>query len=121
LVAGALRGGDGDLRDCSTAAFYAGVWKGKHTPQEPAQVQVPRTEASARKSLVDNSDRLNQLEGQKSQLESTLEKLKQELWLPKRKQSLSDELTTAKDKLAALTMQGRVRRSTPLRNCRKHR
>jgi peptidoglycan hydrolase CwlO-like protein len=89
-----------------TAAFYAGVWKGKHAPQEPAQVQVPRTEASARKSLVDNSDRLSQLEGQKSQLESTLAKLKQELSASQsEKQSLSDDLTTAKDNLAALTDQ----------------
>jgi len=59
--------------------------------------------ASALKSLVDNSDRLSQLEGQKSQLESTLAKLKQELSASQgEKQSLSDELTTAKDKLAAL-------------------
>src|SRR6266436_4543523 len=29
-----------------TAAFYAGVWKGKHAAQQPAQVQVPRPEAS---------------------------------------------------------------------------
>jgi len=89
-----------------TTAFYAGVWKGKHTPQQSAQVQVPRTEASARKSLVNKSDRLSQLEGQKSQLESTLAKLKQELSASQgEKQSLSDELTTAKDELAALTIQ----------------
>jgi len=91
-----------------TAAFYAGVWKGKETPQQPAQVQVPTTEASALKSLVGNSDRLSQLESQKSQLESTLAKLKQELSASQgEKQSLSDELTTAKDKLAALTIQGK--------------
>ena len=89
-----------------TAAFYAGVWKGKHTPQQPAQVQAPRTEASGRTLAVGNSDRLSQLEGQKSQLESTLEKLKQALSASQsEKQSLSDDLTTAKDNLAALTDQ----------------
>jgi len=91
-----------------TAGFYAGVWKGEHTPQQPAQVQAPSTEASARNSLVGNSDRLSQLEGQKSQLESTLAKLKGELSiLQSEKQSLRDELTTAKDKLAALTIQAK--------------
>src|SRR5260370_23956170 len=89
-----------------TAAFYAGVWKGKHTPQQPAQVRAPNTEASARNSPVSNSDRLSQLEGQKSQLENTLARLKQELSASQReRQSLSDELTTAKYKLAALTIQ----------------
>ncbi len=91
-----------------TAAFYAGVRKGKHTPQQPAQVQAPRTEASGRTSAVGNSDRLSQLEGQKSQLESTLAKLKQELSASQsEKQWLSDELTTAKDKLADLTIQAK--------------
>jgi hypothetical protein len=91
-----------------TAAFYAGVWRGKHTPQQPGQVQAPSTEAAARNSPVINSDRLSQLSDQKSQLENTLAKLKQELSASQReKQSLSDELTTAKDKLAALTMQGK--------------
>jgi len=88
-----------------TAAFYAGVWKGKHAPQ---QVQAPSTEASGRNSVVGNSDRLSQLEGQKSQLESTLAKLKQELSASQsEKQSLSDQLTTAKDKLADLTIQAK--------------
>jgi len=91
-----------------TAAFYAGVWKGKHTPQQPAQVQAQRTEASVRTSAVGDSDRQSQLEGQKSQLESTLAKLKQELSASRsEKQSLSDELTTAKDNLAALTIQAK--------------
>jgi len=91
-----------------TAAFYAGVWKGKHIPQQPAQVRAPNTEASARNSPVSNSDRLSQREGQKSQLENTLARLKQELSASHReRQSLSDELTTAKDKLAALTIQGK--------------
>jgi len=90
------------------AAFYAGVWKGNHTPRQLAQVRAPSTELSARNSPVSNSDRLSQLEGQKSQLESTLGKLKQELSASQReKQSLSDELTTAKDKLAALTIQAK--------------
>ncbi len=91
-----------------TAAFYTGVWEGKRTTKSPSQLQAPSTEASARNSLVGNSDRLSQLEGQKSQLESTLAKLKQELSiLHSEKQSLSDELTTAKDKLAALTTQAK--------------
>src|SRR5258706_1745878 len=48
-----------------TAAFYAGMWKGKHTPHQQAQVQAPRTEASGRNSVMGNSERLSQLEGQK--------------------------------------------------------
>jgi predicted nucleic acid-binding Zn-ribbon protein len=91
-----------------TASFYAGLWKGKHKPQQPAQVQAPSMEASARNSLVGDSDHLSRLEGEKSQLESTIAKLKQELSiLQSEKQSLSDELTTAKDKLAALTIQAK--------------
>jgi predicted nucleic acid-binding Zn-ribbon protein len=88
------------------AGFYAGVWRGKHTPQQPTQMQTPSTDASARNSVVGDSDHLSQLEGEKSQLENTLAKLKQELSiLQSEKQSLSDELTSAKDKLTALTMQ----------------
>jgi len=89
-----------------TAVFYAGVWKGRHTPQQPTQAQ--RTVASAPNSSVSDADSLSQLEGKKSQPESTLAKLKQELSASQsEKQSLSDELTTAKDKLAALTIQGK--------------
>jgi hypothetical protein len=91
-----------------TAAFYAGLWKGKHIPLQPTQMHAPSTEASASNSLVGNSERMSQLERQKSQLESTLAKLKQELSiLQSEKQSLSDELTAAKDKLAALTIQAK--------------
>jgi len=90
------------------AMFYAGVEKGKHTPQQPAQVEAPSTAASARNSLVSDSDYVSQLEGEKSQLEGTIAKLKQELSILQReKQSVSDELTTAKDKLAALTVQAK--------------
>jgi len=89
-----------------TGAFYVGVWKGKHTPQQPNQVQARTTVASGPKSLVSDADRLSQLEGQKSELESALAKLKQELSAALReKQSLSDELTTNKDRLAVLTIQ----------------
>lgn len=89
-----------------SAGFYAGVWRGKQTPLQPAQVQSPSTDASARNSLVGDSDRLSQLESQKSQLEKKLAKQEQELWTSQgEKQSLSDELTVAKDKLAALTVQ----------------
>jgi hypothetical protein len=89
-----------------TAAFYAGLWKGKHLPLQATQMQAPSAEASARNSLVGNSERLSQLERQKSHLESTLENLKQELSASQsEKQSLSDELTAANDRLAALTIQ----------------
>ncbi len=92
----------------ATAAFYGGVWKSKHTPRQPTQVQAPSTVASARNSLVGDADHLSQLEGQKSELESALAKLKQELSAAQgKKQSLSDELTTAKDKLADLTIQAK--------------
>jgi len=70
-----------------TAGFYAGVWKGKHTPQQPAQAQAPSTEATPRNSLVRDSDHLSQLEVQKSQLESTLAKLKQELSILQREKN----------------------------------
>jgi len=60
LVGGALRGGDGDLRDCRYCGVLCGVWKGKHTPQEPAQVQVPRRRH--RHVIASRySDRLNHL------------------------------------------------------------
>ena len=91
---------------CVVVGFYAGVWKGKHTPQQPAQ--APSIVASARNSLAGDTGRLSKLEGQKSQLESTLAKLKQEvLILQSEKLSLNDELTTAKSKLAALTVQAK--------------
>src|SRR5260370_42633767 len=91
-----------------TAAFYAGVWRGKHTPRQQAQVQAPRTESSRRTSAVGNADGLTQLEGQKSQLESMLAKLRQELSASQsEKRSLSDELTTAKGKVAELTIQAK--------------
>src|SRR5260370_34801093 len=91
-----------------TVAFYAGVWKGKHTPVQLAQAQAPSKEGSARNSLVGDADHLSQLGAQKSELESALVKLKQELSAAQReKQSLSNELATAKDRLAALTMQGK--------------
>jgi len=55
-------------------------------------VQAPSREASARNSVVGESDHLSQLEGEKSRLESTIAKLKQELSiLQSEKQSLSDE------------------------------
>ena len=87
------------------AAFYAGVWKGEQTSQ-PGQVRAPSTGVSPHNSLMDNSGRLSQLEGQKSQLESTLVKLKQDLSiLQSERQSLSDELKAANNRLAALTTQ----------------
>ncbi len=91
-----------------TAAFYAGVWKGKRIPEQPTQVQAPGTGASTGDSHLGDADRLSQLEGQKFQLESTLAKLKQELSiLQSEKLSLSDELTSAKGKLAALTIEAK--------------
>ena len=91
-----------------TAVFYAGVWKGKHTPLQPTQVQAPRTVASEGISVADDTDRLQHLEGQKSDLEIALAKLKQELSAAQHeKESLSDELTTAKDYLGALTIQAK--------------
>ncbi len=84
-----------------TAVFYAGVWKGKHTPQQATQVQAPKT-------VADDTDRLPRLEHQKSDLVIALAKLKQELSAAQReKQSLTNELTTAKDRLTALTVEGK--------------
>jgi hypothetical protein len=89
-----------------TAAFYAGLWKGKRTLRQPTQVQAPGSVGSLGNSLVGDDDRVSQLEGQKSQMESTLAKLKQELSASQsERQSLSDELNTAKEKLAELTIQ----------------
>ena len=89
-----------------TAAFYAGVGKGKQTAQQPTKVQAPGTVASASNSQLEDADRFQHLEDQKSSLEIALAKLKQELSAAHReKQSASDELTTAKDRLAALTIQ----------------
>jgi len=91
-----------------TVAFYAGMWKGKNTPQRPTQVKAPSTVAPERTSQEGDAERLSQLGAQKSELERTLAKLKRELsTLQSVKQSLSDELTTAKDKLATLTIQAK--------------
>jgi hypothetical protein len=91
-----------------TAAFYAGMWKGKRTTRLPTQVQAPPTAASAHNVLAGDVDRLSQLEKQKSELESALATLRRELSVAQReKQALSDELTTAKDKLGALTIQAK--------------
>jgi uncharacterized coiled-coil protein SlyX len=92
----------------STAAFLAGVWKGRQTALQPGQVQARSTEASARSSQVSNSDRLTELGAQKAELESTLAELKQDLSAVQlEKQSLSNELATAKDRLAAFTAEGK--------------
>jgi hypothetical protein len=91
-----------------SAAFYAGMWKGKRTTRLPTQVQAPPTAASAHNVLAGDVDRLSQLEKQKSELESALATLRRELSVAQReKQALSDELTTAKDKLGALTIQAK--------------
>jgi len=91
-----------------SAAFYTGVWRGKHIAQEPTKMQALSRDASEGNSVVGGSDHLSQLAAEKSQLENTLAKLKQELSiLQSEKESLNDELTSAKDKLAALTIQGK--------------
>jgi predicted nucleic acid-binding Zn-ribbon protein len=90
------------------AGFYAGVWRGKHTPQQPTQVQARSIVESVGNSLASDANRLSQLAREKSELESALVRLKQELSTSQsEKQSSSDELTTAKDKLAALTIQAK--------------
>jgi hypothetical protein len=89
-----------------TAAFYAGMWKGKRTTKGLTQLQASSTDVRAQNSLVGDLARLTQLQNEKSLLERKLAKQEQELSTSQReKQSVSDELTTTNDKLAALTIQ----------------
>src|SRR6266852_3960192 len=38
------------------AGFYTGMWRGKHTPQQPTRMQTPSTDGSARNSVLGDSD-----------------------------------------------------------------
>ena len=91
------------------AAYYAGVHR---TVQSPRQLtQTPPVFATAPpppeiSPKATDSDRVNELERQKSELETKLVGMKQELATAEtERESLSNELASAKEKLATLTTQ----------------
>lgn len=90
-------------------AFYLGEWKAKQTPQHVRQTSPSTAPISESNRLASDTDRVNQLEQQKSKLEINLAVLRQSLSAAQTEQeSLREELARAKAKLAALTMQAQT-------------
>ncbi len=88
------------------AAYHAGEWKVGHAPQPLAQVPAPIAPAPHVNPSTNDSNRVTALEQQKSELESKLVKLNQELTTADgERESLSKELAAAKEKLATMTAQ----------------
>ena len=97
------------------AAYRAGEWKVGHAPQPLAQLHAPIAPAPQVDPAANDSNRVMALEKQKSELESKLVKLKQELSTAQSdRESLSKELVAAKEKLAALTTQAQSASQSPL-------
>jgi hypothetical protein len=98
------------------AAYYAGMHRTAQSPSQltqahPAVATAPLPSEIAPKAI--ESDRVNELERQKSELEIKLISMKQELVTAgSEKESLSNELVSTKEKLATLTTQT-ADRSTP--------
>jgi hypothetical protein len=95
------------------AAYYAGVHRTVHAPPQltqahPVALTAPRPPESASKDT--ESDRVSELERQKSELETKLVSMKRELATAEsERESLSNELASAKEKLATLTPQTAIR------------
>jgi uncharacterized coiled-coil protein SlyX len=88
------------------AAYRAGEWKVGRVPQPQVQVPAPIAPVPQVNPSPNDSNRVAALEQQKSELESKLVKLNQELATADgERQSLSKELGAAKEKLASLTAQ----------------
>lgn len=86
--------------------YYLGELKTSEAPQQLVQNQSPVAPTSRQQPLATDSDRVNKLEQQQTELEGQLVKLKRELSSARaQKQSLSTELAAAKSELAALTAQ----------------
>jgi hypothetical protein len=93
----------------ATGAYYAGT---RRSVQPPAQLAQTQPGVSAKPSAPEStpkpidSDRVSELERQKSQLEAKLVNMKQELaTVESGRQFLRKELAAAKEKLATLTIQ----------------
>ena len=97
----------------AVAAYYAGVHRTVQlspqlTQAHPAVVPAPPPPEITPKGT--DSDRVNELERQKSELETKLVGMKQELATAEsERESLSNELASAKEKLATLTTQTAIR------------
>jgi hypothetical protein len=95
------------------AAYYAGVHRTAQLPPQltqayPVAVTAPAPPEIAPKAT--DSDRMNELERQKSELELKLVGMKQELATAEsERESLSNELASAKERLATLTTQAASR------------
>jgi uncharacterized coiled-coil protein SlyX len=88
------------------AAYRAGEWKVGRAPQPLAQVHAPIAPAPQVDPAANGSNRLMALEQQKSELESKLVKLNQELATADgERESLSKQFVAAKERLASLTAQ----------------
>lgn len=91
------------------AAYYAGMHRTAQPPPQLAQAHPVILAASSPPEITPkaiDSDRVDELERQKSDLEMKLVSMKQELATAEsERESLSNELASAKEKLAALTMQ----------------
>jgi hypothetical protein len=93
----------------ATGAYYAGTRRSVQPPSQstqarPAVSPTPPTREITLKPI--DSDRVSELERQKSQLEAKLVNMKQELATAESgRQVLSKELAAAKEKLATLTIQ----------------
>lgn len=100
----------------ATAAYYAGMRRTSQPPTQLTQLHPVVSAAPAApgvKPKPAGSDRVTELEREKSELETKLVTLKQELATAQtERESLSRELTGAKEKLATLTTQA-ANRPTP--------
>src|SRR3984957_21062510 len=91
------------------AAYYAGMHRTAQSPPQltqahPAVLTAPRRPDITLKAI--DSDRVNELEQQKSELETKVVSMKQELATAEsERESLSNELASAKEKLVTLTTQ----------------
>jgi hypothetical protein len=95
----------------SIAAYYAGVHRTVHAPPQVTQAHpVALTAPLPPESTSKETDRVSELERQKSELETKLVGMKQELATAEsERESLSNELASAKEKLATLTTQTATR------------
>ena len=95
------------------AAYYAGVHRTVHAPPQLAQAHPVALTAPPLHEIepkTTDSDRVNELERQKSELEVKLVSMKQELATAEsERESLNSELASAKEKLATLTTQTAIR------------
>jgi hypothetical protein len=87
----------------ASAAYYVGQWRAMQSQQKASQVSSAIAHPSPENRAPLDEDRVSQLEGQRSKLEGQLSEFKQRFANAKADQeSLREELTAARVKLAAL-------------------